>query len=111
MHIIDYIFFTIFINKPFLLEAKIDTGILLVIESSIQNQDYDILCALRDAVSNLTQEPLSLVLCHPGHRDKGEGQGLVSVTIIAIYSPLPTPSVSTVTTNQRPEVYWALEKL
>ena len=56
MNILDFLFFTIFVNKPFLLEAKIDTGILLVIESSIQNQDYDILCALRNAVSNLTQQ-------------------------------------------------------
>ena len=56
MNIIDFLFITIFANNPILLTAKIDTGILLVIESSIQNQDYDILCALRNAVSNLTHQ-------------------------------------------------------
>ena len=36
-------------------------------------------------------------LCHPVSRTRGGLQVWVSVTIIAIYSPLPTPSVSTVT--------------
>ena len=40
------------------------------------------------------------------HRERRQ----VWVTIMAVYSPLPAPSVSTVT-NQRPLVYWALEKL
>ena len=56
MNIISFLFITIFINKPIFLEAKIDTSILLVIESSIQNQDYDILCALRNALTNLTHQ-------------------------------------------------------
>ena len=49
------VFLAICVHKPILLEAKIDTGILLIIESSMQNKDYDILCALRDAISNLMQ--------------------------------------------------------
>ena len=44
-----------FINGPSI-EAKLDTGLMLIIESSIQNNDFDILCALREALFNLTRE-------------------------------------------------------
>ena len=37
-------------------EAKMDTGLLLLIESSIQNNDLDILCALRESLFNLTKQ-------------------------------------------------------
>ena len=53
---IFFLLLTIYIYKPILLDAKIDTGILLVIESCIQNKDYDILCALRDVIFNLLQQ-------------------------------------------------------
>ena len=49
------VFLAICVHKPILLDAKIDTGILLIIESSMQNKDYDVLCALRDAISSLMQ--------------------------------------------------------
>ena len=35
---------------------KINIGLLLVIESSVQNKDFDILCALRESLVNLTKQ-------------------------------------------------------
>ena len=49
------VFLAICIRKSICLEDRIDTGILLIIESSMQNKDYEILCALRDAISTLMQ--------------------------------------------------------
>ena len=36
--------------------TKMDIGLLLVIESSVQNKDFDILCALRESLVNLTKQ-------------------------------------------------------
>ena len=54
MNFILFSIFVIYLHKITFVEAKIDTNILLVIESSYQNQDYDILCALREALSSLS---------------------------------------------------------
>ena len=54
MNFILFSIFTIYLHEITFVEAKIDTDILLVIESSYQNQDYDILCALREALSSLS---------------------------------------------------------
>ena len=54
MNFILFSIFTIYFHETTFVEGKIDTDILLVIESSYQNQDYDILCALREALSSLS---------------------------------------------------------
>ena len=63
-----FLFFVFMINEP-ILEAKIDTALLLVIESSIQNNDFDILCALRESIFNLT-------------RQKADGEFDIAITYI-----------------------------
>ena len=54
MNFILFSIFAICLHETTFVEAKIDTDILLVIESSYQNQNYDILCALREALSSLS---------------------------------------------------------
>ena len=45
--------------KAHLSEALPDTSLLLVIESSVHNQDFDVLCSLRDVLLTLQNETQS----------------------------------------------------
>ena len=67
---IVFLFILFFINGP-IYDAKLDTGLLLIIESSIQNNDYDIICALRESLFNLT-----------GQNDDGEFDYKIAIAYI-----------------------------
>ena len=48
-------FIVLFASGP-IIKAKLDTGLLLIIESSVQNNDFDILCALRESLIKINAD-------------------------------------------------------
>ena len=49
-----YSFVILFANQQ-MLRAKMDIGVLLFIESSVQNNDFDILCTLKETMLRFMQ--------------------------------------------------------